>query len=301
MRAVSQPRVFLLGAAGQVGAELAAALRPMAEVITSDRSTLDVSDLNAVRDAMRATRATVIANAAAYTAVDRAESERDLAYRVNAELPKLLATEAARLGALLLHFSTDYVFSGAATRPYVETDATEPLNTYGRSKRDGDDAILASGAEAYVFRISWVYGRRGRNFLNTMERLAREKPELRVVADQYGAPTWSRAVADNVAAALSHWLECRARDVAPPRRGVYHMAAPDYTTWHGFASAIVNLMPAHGDWRRPPVIPIATHEYPVPATRPRWSVLDSALLRSTFGLSLPPWQEQLRRCLAAPA
>lgn len=235
-----------------------------------------------------------IVNAAAYTQVDRAESEAALAQRINAEAPAAMARAAKDCGAVLIHYSTDYVFDGSASVPYRETDATNPLNAYGRSKRDGDVAVMETGAVAYLFRVGWVYGRRGRNFLRTVQRLMAERMELRFVADQYGTPTWSRAIADATAAALDRILD--GPSGTAPATGVYHMAAPDSTTWAGFAQAIVD---ATTDAESPPrVTAITTAEYSTPARRPRWSVLDATRLRETFGLQLAPWREQLVACLA---
>jgi dTDP-4-dehydrorhamnose reductase len=290
-------RLLLLGARGQVGWELTRALAPLGELQSRDRSSVDLSDLDAVRAAVRSARADVIVNAAAYTNVDRAEAEKAAAHRINAEAPAVLAEEAALLGALLVHYSTDYVFDGANTRPYAEEDATRPLNAYGSSKLEGDEAILKSDAEAYVFRIGWVYGRRGRNFLETMERLARERDELRVVADQHGSPTWCRTIADATAIAIGQWLAGRRTGAKFPPRGLYHMAAPDHASWYDFALAIVSSMSFPEGRRRPLVNRITTSEYPTAALRPQWTVLNSSRLFQVFGLALPPWRTQLALCL----
>lgn len=291
------PRLLLLGARGQLGWELARTLASLGEVIPLDRGRLDLADLAAVRKAARDAAAAVVVNAAAYTQVDRAESEPLLALRVNGEAPAVLADEAARSGALLVHFSTDYVFDGTGTRPYSEADTPSPGTVYGSSKLAGDDAVLRSGAQAYVFRVGWVYGRRGSSFLDTISRQARERDQLRVVADQHGSPTWSRVVAETATLAIAQWMTARRAGQDPPARGLYHMASPDYTTWHGFASEIVEQMPPREGWTRPAVQPITTGEYPAAAARPAWSVLDSSRLREVFGLSLPPWREQLARCM----
>jgi dTDP-4-dehydrorhamnose reductase len=293
-------RLLLLGARGQVGWELTRTLAPLGEVHSLDRSTLDLSDLDAIRATVRSTGPDVIVNAAAYTNVDRAESEQPLAYRINGEAPRVLAAEAARSGALLVQYSTDYVFDGANTRPYVEDDAPRPRNAYGCSKLDGDEGVLQSGAYAYIFRVGWVYGRRGHNFLATIKRLARERDELRVVADQHGSPTWSRAIADATALAIGQWIGARRDSARAPARGVYHMAAPDFTTWHEFASTIVASMPLTDGWKRPLVTPIATREYPTAAARPAWTVLDSTRLLKTLGIALPPWRTQFALCLDHP-
>lgn len=291
------PRLLLLGAGGQLGRELTRTLAPFGEVLALDRAGLDLADLDAVRETARAAGAKVIVNAAAYTHVDRAETETRLAHRVNGEAPGVLANEAARSGSLLVHFSTDYVFDGASTRPYVEDDATWPLNAYGSSKLAGDEAVLGSDADVYVFRVGWVYGQGGHNFLNTIQRLARECAELRVVADQHGAPTWARLIAELTARAAKQWLAGRHGVSAAPARGLYHMASPDWTTWHGFASEIVERLDRSEANPLPVVRAITTAEYLTPAQRPPWSVLDSKKLLDAFGLALPPWREQLARCL----
>jgi dTDP-4-dehydrorhamnose reductase len=262
-----------------------------------DRTSLDLSDLDKVRGVARAAGTDVIVNAAAYTHVDRAETESALARRINGDAPRVLAEEAARSGALLVHFSTDYVFDGAQTRPYIEEDAPGPRNVYGSTKLAGDHAVMTSEAEAYVFRVGWVYGRRGKNFLTTIEQLARERDELRIVADQHGTPTWSRAIAELTSHAVGKWLVSRREGRAPPASGLYHMASPDHTTWHGFASAIVGRIDFSEDKPRPVLRPITTAEYPTLAQRPAWSVLDSRKLFQTFGVTLPPWSEQLAQCM----
>lgn len=297
MRESGRPRILVFGARGQVGWELMRTLAPLGDTQAFDRAEHDIADLDSLRSIVRSAAPTIIANAAAYTAVDKAQTERDVAMRVNAEVPGVLADEAKRAGALLVHFSTDYVFDGTGMRPYVEADPAAPLNVYGESKAAGDEAVLASGAEAYLFRVSWVFGTRGANFLRTMQRIAREQPELRVVADQRGSPTWSRMIAETVASAATQWLAARHEDRAPPPRGLYHATAPDHTSWHEFASAIVATMPESESWRRPPVQPIASREYPTPAARPAWSVLDSRKLLETFGIALPRWRIQLAACL----
>jgi dTDP-4-dehydrorhamnose reductase len=289
-------RLLLLGAGGQVGWELTRALAPLGAVLAHDRSTVDLSDLDGTRAAIRSAKPDIIVNSAAYTDVERAESETSLARRINGEAPKMLAEEASRAGALLVHYSTDYVFDGEGSRAYVEDDPTGPVNAYGRSKLDGDRAVLESDAEAYIFRVGWVYGQRGRNFLATIERLARERNELRVVADQYGSPTWSHAIAAATAEAISQWLAARRASSKAPARGVYHMAAPDFATWYDFATTIVASMPAAEGWTRPVVVPIRTTEYRTAAPRPAWSVLDSSRLFETFGIALQGWRTQFVSC-----
>lgn len=272
-------------------------LAPLGEVRALDRAALDLADLDAVRSAVRDAKADVVVNAAAYTQVERAEKESQLAHKINGDAPAVLAKEAARSGALLVHFSTDYVFDGASERPYDEDDATAPRTAYGASKLAGDEAVLGSEVEAYVFRVAWVYGRNGHNFLNTIERLARERDELRVVADQHGTPTWSCAIAEAAARAVGLWLASRREGRPPPPCGLYHMASPDHTTWHGFASAIVEHLDFPQGKSRPAVTPITTAEYGSGVERPAWTVMDSRRLLETFGLALRPWRKQLAECL----
>lgn len=286
----SRPKILLIGASGQVGRELAATLAAVGSVDARDRSTLDLTDRDALRRVIDHAPPALIVNAAAYTQVDRAESEPELATLINATAPAVIARAARECGARLIHYSTDYVFDGRSAVPYREDDATNPRNVYGRTKRDGDVAVLASGAHAFILRVSWVYGLHGKNFLQTIRRLAREGQPLRIVSDQHGSPTWARAIAEASAAVARRILSS---DDA--KAGVYHLAAPDHTTWADFAQAIVDATP--GVPRR--VTPITTADYPTPASRPPWSVLDATRIAQTFGVRLAPWREQLRACLAA--
>ena len=282
-------KILLTGASGQVGYELERSLQGLGEVVAVDRARMDLADLDQVRDMIRAVRPGLIVNPAAYTAVDKAESEPELAHRINAEAPALMAAEARALGAALVHFSTDYVFDGTKQGAYVETDATNPINVYGASKLAGEQAIAASGVDHLIFRTSWVYGMRGKNFLLTMLRLSKEREELRVVADQHGAPTWSRTIADTTALVLA-----QARGQAgwwANNGGIYHLSGQGQTTWCGFTEAIVAASGA-----RCRVIPIAAAEYPVPARRPANSVMSSARLMERF-CSLPGWDGALRLCM----
>jgi len=287
--------ILLTGARGLLGRELRRTLATLGPVAARDRAALDLADAAALRSAVRDLRPALIVNAGAYTAVDRAESEPEAAHAVNAVAPGVLADAARAAGTALVHFSTDYVFDGRDPgRPLREDDPPAPLGIYGRSKLAGERAVAGSGAVALVLRLSWVYAREGRNFLTTMARLARERDELRVVADQRGAPTWARLIAEATAQALaSFWRGDAARlaEVA----GLYHLAAAGETTWHGFATAIVAATP---DARTQRVVPIATSDYPVPAARPAYSVLDSGRFARTFGLALPPWEEGLALCLS---
>jgi dTDP-4-dehydrorhamnose reductase len=284
-----RPTILVTGANGQVGFELVRLLRPHGDVIAADREKLDLAEPDAVVGAVRGARPALIVNAGAYTAVDRAESEVALAQAVNARAPGILAEEAKRLGALLIHYSTDYVFDGKRTTPYPEDAPTAPLNVYGATKLEGEQAIAATGGHALVLRTSWVYGLRGRNFLLTVRRLAAERDELAIVADQIGVPNWSRALAEATVRAIVAGLPALAE-----RSGVYHLSATGQATWHEFAQAIV------GDVARPRVVPITTAEYPTPARRPAFGVLDTERFETTFGFGLPEWREVLARCVTSP-
>jgi dTDP-4-dehydrorhamnose reductase len=283
-------KILLTGSSGQVGYELARSLQGVGEVVAVDRAQMDLSDLDQVRDVIRRVRPGLIVNPAAYTAVDKAESEPDLAHRVNAEAPGLMAQEARALGAALVHYSTDYVFDGSQAAPRAEDDATGPLNVYGASKLAGEQAIAAAGIPHLIFRTSWVYGMRGKNFLLTMMKLAKERDELRVVADQHGAPTWSRTIADSTALVLSQ-AHAGGGEWWRQNSGVYHLSSQGQTTWFDFTRAI--LEEAGIDCR---VLPISSAEYPVPAKRPQYSVLSSERLMARF-CRLPEWREALRLCL----
>jgi dTDP-4-dehydrorhamnose reductase len=288
-------RFLVTGASGQLGFELARALAPLGTVIGTDRATLDLADAHAIAAAMRAHRPDVVVNAAAYTAVDAAERDEDAARAVNGVAPGVFAEEAKRAGALLVHFSTDYVFDGRATGAYDEDAPVGPLSAYGRSKLEGERAIAATGAAAIVFRTSWVYAARGRNFLLTMRRLARERDEIRVVDDQRGTPNWSAALARATARVLA-----QGTDALAARSGTYHMTSRGATTWYGFARAIVDdLAKRDADGKRiARVVPINTAQYPTPATRPANSVLDDRRFVRTFGFALPDWRDALAECLS---
>lgn len=284
---MTRPTILLIGSAGQLGFELARALPACGEVVALDRAALDLADADAVVAAVRDARPGLIVNAAAYTAVDRAESEAGQADAINARAPGILAEEAKRAGALFIHYSTDYVFDGEATAPYDEQAVPHPINTYGRSKLGGERAIAAVGGPSLVLRTSWVYGLRGQNFLTTMRRLAAEREELRVVADQTGTPNWTRSLADATALIVG-----RGSAELAERAGLYHLSASGSTSWFEFARAIF----AGAD--RPRVVPITSAEYPTAARRPRHSVLASGKFTDTFGFALPPWEEMLHACMA---
>jgi dTDP-4-dehydrorhamnose reductase len=294
-------RILLTGPAGQVGHELIAALRDRHAVTPLERSQLDLGDHAALREAIEAARPDILINAAAYTAVDKAETERDLVFAVNAAAPGIMAQCIQRLGGLFVHYSTDYVFDGAKASPYVEDDAPAPLNVYGASKLAGETAVIESGGTHLIFRTTWIYDLRGRNFLNTMRRLAAERPELRVIADQFGAPTWSRWVAQATAQVIDKCFESEtSRDrLRVEWSGVYHLTAGGRTSWHGFASEIVEALAQKGLAPRIPVVPIGTADYPTPAARPANSVLSNEKVERVFGLKQVDWRAQLRECMQA--
>jgi dTDP-4-dehydrorhamnose reductase len=294
-------KILLVGRSGQVAHELRRTLACLGEVVALDRHSrpmLDLADLDGLRTVVREIKPDLIVNAAAYTAVDKAESEAELAFRINGEAPAVLAEVAAELGAGLIHYSTDYVFPGDATRPYQEDDATAPLGAYGIGKLAGEEAIRRTGASHLILRTAWVYGTRGHNFLLTMLRLLRERELVRVVDDQRGAPTWSRLIAE-VTALLIAKSNVDGRFQPGKKSGTYHLSAGGITSWHGFAVAIRAKVVASG--LLPEACarfePIPTSAYPTPARRPAYSVLDNAKLRREFGIALPDWETGLDLCL----
>ncbi len=288
-------KVLLLGGNGQVGRELRRSLAPLGELQVATREgagadlVADFERADAVAELVRRTAPDVVVNAAAYTAVDRAESESATAFRINAETPAAIARACAAAGVRLLHYSTDYVFDGQATRPYREDDATAPLGVYGASKLAGEQEIGASGARHAILRTGWVYAAHSANFLQTMLRLAAERDALRVVADQVGAPTPAAWIADATAEILR-------RSIA--HSGTWHLTRAGETSWHGFASAIMEEAHELGLLvRKPTVLPITAADYPTPARRPSYSVLDTTRLRGDFGIVPPDWREGLQRTL----
>jgi dTDP-4-dehydrorhamnose reductase len=285
------PRILLLGPHGQVGTELVRSLAPLGTLSTADRDQADLTSPASLRALVARLRPDIIINAAAYTAVDRAELEPALAQAVNADAPAVLAQAAREIDALLVHYSTDYVFDGRADRPYVEDDATHPQSVYGRSKRDGEDAIRASGARHLILRTSWVYAAHGNNFVRTMLRLARERETLGVVADQIGAPTSAALIADVTAQCLAH-IAAAPRD-ADSFSGTYHLTAAGSTSWHGLTTAVIEQARATLGADALAVREIralTTAEYPTAAARPANSRLCCDKLAQRFGLMLPPWQ-----------
>jgi dTDP-4-dehydrorhamnose reductase len=280
-------RILITGKNGQVGTELARLYQSHPGVVLTGRDECDLSNEQSIRDTVQQVKPAVIINAGAYTAVDQAEKESGLCFAINAQAPRILAQEAARLGALLVHYSTDYVFDGQKAEPYLETDPIHPLNVYGESKAAGEAAIAEVTTRYLVLRTSWVYGASGKNFLRTMLRLGAERPELRVVDDQRGAPTSAAAIATATALLVDQPQSAAS--------GIYHMTAAGSTSWCGFARAIfeASALPT-----RPRVQPISTADYPTPARRPANSILSNDRFAHAFGFRLPTWQQQLNEVLA---
>jgi dTDP-4-dehydrorhamnose reductase len=296
-------RILLTGVNGQVGWELRRSLMTLGEVIPASRDggngilKMDLSQPESLRDVIRDIQPQLIVNAAAYTAVDRAESESELAMAVNGIAPGVLAEEAKRCGAALIHYSTDYVFDGTKKAPYVESDRTNPLNVYGQTKLAGEQAIQAVDVPHLIFRTSWVYGLRGKNFLLTMLKLAREREELKVVGDQIGSPTWcwtiAQATAQIVAQGLGNWPEFMEN-----QSGLYHLTSTGETSWYGFAKRIFELTEGLEERVLKSVLPIGSEFYPSPTKRPDYSLLGVDELERSFGLRLPKWDEALEVALS---
>lgn len=291
-------KILLLGKGGQVGWELQRSLAPLGDLVALDFDSAplcgDFTNLAGLAETVRKVAPDIIVNAAAHTAVDKAESEPELARTINALAPQVLAQEAQRLGAWLVHYSTDYVFDGAGERPWREDDATAPLSVYGATKLEGEHAIVASGCKHLIFRTSWVYGARGGNFAKTMLRLAQERDSMKVIADQFGAPTGADMLADVTAHALRTAMQ------RPEVSGLYHLVAGGMTTWHAYASMVIAYARAHGVAIRVAqdgIQSVATSAFPTPAQRPHNSRLDTAKLQHTFGLTLPDWQVGVTRML----
>ncbi|WP_332767451.1 dTDP-4-dehydrorhamnose reductase [Pseudomonas koreensis] len=290
-------KILLLGKNGQVGWELQRSLAPLGELVALDRHTLgglsgDLASLESLRSTIRQIAPDVIVNAAAYTAVDKAESETELASRINGLATGVMAEEAAALGAWLVHYSTDYVFNGQGVTPWLETDLVAPVNHYGASKLAGEQAIIASGCKHLVFRTSWVYGARGNNFAKTMLRLAKDRETLSVIADQVGAPTGADLIADVTATALRQVMDQQHLS------GLYHLAAAGEVSWHGYATHVIEFAQANGEQLAVKAVdPIETTAYPTPARRPLNSRLNTQKLRDNFSLHLPDWQSGVTRML----
>jgi len=287
-------RILVTGRTGRVGWELQSALAQFGTVIAPDRRQMDLTNADSIRRAIRDAQPEIIVNAAGYTLVDKAEAELELAMQVNGVASGVIAEEAKRLGALLVHYSTDYVYDGELDRPCVEDDTPNPVNSYGRTKLAGEQAITAVGGEYLILRTSWVYSARGTNFVLTILRLARERPELAVVEDQTGSPSWARALAQATAELL------RRKELIPGNSGIYHLAATGYTSRYDFARSIVRiareLSGEHDGWAR--VKPITSSEYPLPAKRPVHPITTKEKIKRVFGIEMPHWEVQLRAFLA---
>ncbi len=283
-------RILITGRDGQVGWELARSLAALGEVTATSRAELDLTSDDSIRAAVRRVQPNLIVNAAAYTAVDKAESEPERSQRINADAVATLAAEAKVIGAAMIHYSTDYVFDGTKTTPYIETDATNPLGVYGKTKLAGEQALAAAGIPYLVLRTSWVYGARGKNFLLTILKLAAERPELRIVADQIGAPTAAVEIATATVTIAEDWMNSREAQ----RLGIYHLTASGETTWHGFASEAIHLRAATEPSKHfAHLLPIPTSEYPTPAARPKNSRLNCNRLEKDFAVRLPDWKISL--------
>jgi len=298
----SSARILVTGGGGQVGEALIRTLAPLGDVYAPGREVLDLADAESIRGVMREVRPRWVVNAAAHTAVDKAEREPELAFAINATAPAVFAEEAAKIGAALIHFSTDYVFNGSKETGYVESDPIGPLNVYGRSKLAGEVALGASGAAHFVFRTSWVYGATGKNFVRSMLKFAREREHLRIVGDQHGAPTWSFELAKMTAHVIGQIERVAAQDgrslveAGLPLSGVYHASGGGSTTWYGLAvHAIAELQKLEPGTKLATVEAITTAEYPTPAKRPMNSLLDCAKLERVFGWRMPEWQESVAR------
>ncbi|KPJ88032.1 MAG: dTDP-4-dehydrorhamnose reductase [Gammaproteobacteria bacterium SG8_11] len=291
-------RIMLSGANGQVGWELSRSLLPLGEVVALTRAQCDLSRPDTLSNIVQEIKPDVIVNAAAYTAVDKAEEEEELATVINGTAVGVLAEEAKKHNALFIHYSTDYVFDGKKSEPYTEDDIPNPINAYGRSKLIGEQAIQQVGCDYLILRTTWVYAARGKNFLKTMLRLAQERNELRIVADQYGAPTWARNIADVTAQVLA--TAKRERLVGEFTSGTYHLSASGKTTWHDFSSAIierVKQVALVSSIKTERVLPITTEDYPLPAARPKNSQMDSSSLTARFGVTMPEWQHAMELCI----
>ena len=293
----SRPRILIVGSAGQVGRELQRSFSDAGEIVACDRKSLNLAAPDQVRETLRGAAPDIILNAAAYTAVDRAETEPDAAMAVNATAPGVMAEEALRAGALLVHYSTDYVFDGKKSGPWVETDSPNPLNAYGASKLAGEQAIQRVGGKYLIFRTSWVYGPHGNNFLRTMLRLGRERDSLKIVDDQFGAPTSSIELANATRTVVDGALAGQF-GAADTWSGLYHMTCSGRVSWCGFAQAIFARAQAHLDGRKPEVNLIPSSEYPVPAMRPNNSVLSNEKLFARFGVRLSPWESALNEVMS---
>jgi len=288
-------KILLFGKVGQLGWELNRSLQPLGDIVALDIGEVDFSKPESLRQIVRDINPDVICNAVAYTAVDKAEEEEELAMKINGISPGVLAEEASRVNALLVHYSTDYVFDGTKTSPYVETDKPNPLNAYGRTKLAGEIAVQSSGCDYLIFRTSWVYASRANNFMLTMLKLAQEKEELSIVSDQIGAPTSARLIADTTILCVQQALKEKCEGVF--LSGLYHLTATGKTSWCGFTEEIVKLSRNSLNIKLKELNPILTSDYPTPAQRPMNSQLAQAKLESTFTIEIPDWQKALSLCI----
>lgn len=295
--ASSAPVILLIGADGQIGWELRRTLATLGEVAACDRQQLNLEDADNIRQVITRVQPRVIVNAAAFTAVDRGEQEPARAMAINGTAPGIIGDEARRLDAAVVHYSTDFVFDGSASQPYREEDPANPLSVYGHSKLAGEQALEQSGVAALTLRTGWVYGCRSRNFLLTVQRLSRERDTLRIVDDQIGSPTWCRLLAEATAQILSAGAG-RFSEYFHEYGGIYHLSCAGETSWYGFARRIVELS-SPTEVAQARVEPIKTCDYPTPATRPAFSVLDNTKMRATFGIHLPSWEKALTLALAS--
>jgi len=287
--------ILLTGSEGQVGWELQRCLSTLGSVIACDRHKLDLTKPEQAVKLIRETRPTIIVNPAAFTSVDLAESKQDLAMKINGEMPGILAEEAKRLDSIFLYYSTDYIFDGSSKIPYTETDRPNPINVYGKSKLLGETNVQAVGGKHLIVRTSWVYGRRGKNFLNRVLSIAKEKNELKVVVDQIGAPTWSRLIAEATSQILTHFIP--GNDKSDSRWGIYNLTSMGQTNWYKFAEAIFHGYAKRMNMPIPSLKPISSSEYVTEAKRPLYSVLSNEKLFHTFGLRMPDWEKGLELCL----
>jgi len=287
-------KIVLFGSGGQVGHELQRTLLPLGEVVALDHNHVDLTNLAGLRDVLYVQAPDIIVNAAAYTAVDKAENEEASAFTVNAEAVRVMADYARYNGSLLVHYSTDYVFDGQKSGPYIETDVTNPLSVYGKSKRAGEEAVQQGGCHHLIFRTSWVYSVHGSNFIKTILRLAKERESLNIVADQIGAPTSAELIADVTALSLAAYYA----DILP--EGMYHLTASGETSWHGLACYVVERAIAKGMALKldsSKISAITTEEYPLPAMRPKNSRLDNSRLSSRLGFEMPDWRVHVDRAV----
>lgn len=279
-------KILLLGKNGQIGWELQRTLLQLGGITALGRQELDLTDQLALRSAIRAIKPDLVVNAAAYTAVDKAEVEHELAMSINGVAPGIIAEEIARIKAVLIHYSTDYIFDGTKKTPYTENDQPKPLNIYGKTKLAGEEAILQTGCSHIILRTSWVYSQRGRNFLKTIIRLASEKDELTIINDQYGSPTWSRIIAEATSQIIGS--NCRFED----KKRLYHLSASGVTTWYGFAMAILNKLKI-AKKNIPVIKPVSTKDFSSKTVRPLFTVLDNTSIKEQLGIKTPSWQQQL--------